>query len=72
MTLSTITPSFIFGTKNGKTILIESKGDDRDNSDSEFKLKVGKLWEAKAGAEYKYMMVFENKPISGWTTVWCY
>lgn len=58
-------PDFIFRTKNGKTILIETKGDDRDNSDSEFKLKLGKLWEAKAGAEFKYMMVFENKPISG-------
>lgn len=48
-------------------MVIETKGDDRDNSDSELKLKLklGKLWEAKAGAEFKYMMVFDNKPIAG-------
>jgi type III restriction enzyme len=26
---------------------------------------LGKLWEAKAGAEFKYMMVFDNNPING-------
>ena len=58
-------PDFIVKTDSGKIILIETKGDDRDNSDSELKLKLGKLWEAKAGARFKYMMVFDNNPIDG-------
>jgi type III restriction enzyme len=43
----------------------QTKGDDRDNTDSELKLKLGKLWESKAGAAFKYMMVFDNNPIEG-------
>ena len=58
-------PDFIVKTNSGKTIIIETKGDDRDNSDSELKLKLGKLWESKAGAKFKYMMVFDNNPIDG-------
>ena len=52
-------------TKAGKIIALETKGDDRDNGDSELKLKLGKLWEAKAGRDYRYMMVFDNNPIEG-------
>ena len=52
-------------TKAGKIIALETKGDGRDNSDSELKLKLGKLWEAKAGRDYRYMMVFDNNPIEG-------
>lgn len=58
-------PDFIVKTKAGKVIALETKGDDRDNSDSELKLKLGKLWQAKAGRDYHYMMVFENNPIDG-------
>lgn len=58
-------PDFIVKTKAGKIIALETKGDDRDNSDSELKLKLGKLWEAKAGRDYRYMMVFDNNPIDG-------
>ena len=58
-------PDFIVKTKAGKTIALETKGDDRDNSDSELKLKLGKLWESKAGRDYRYMMVFDNNPIDG-------
>jgi type III restriction enzyme len=58
-------PDFIVKTKSGKVFALETKGDDRDNSDSEQKLQLGKLWESKAGAEFKYMMVFDNNPISG-------
>jgi len=46
-------------------LLLKLKGDDRDNSDSELKLKLGKVWEAKAGSEFKYMMVFDNNPVEG-------
>ncbi len=58
-------PDFIVKTKAGRVIALETKGDDRDNTDSELKLKLGKLWEAKAGRSYRYMMVFENNPIDG-------
>jgi len=58
-------PDFIVKTTKGNVIVIETKGDDRDNSDSELKLKLGNDWEAKAGTEFKYMMVFENNPIAG-------
>lgn len=58
-------PDFIVKTKAGRIIVLETKGDDRDNTDSELKLKLGKLWEAKAGRDYRYMMVFENNPIDG-------
>ena len=58
-------PDFIVKTKAGRIIALETKGDDRDNSDSELKLKLGKLWEAKAGRDFRYMMVFENNPIDG-------
>jgi type III restriction enzyme len=58
-------PDFIVKTKRGRLIVLETKGDDRDNSDSEMKLKLGKLWEAKAGSNFRYMMAFENNPIDG-------
>ena len=58
-------PDFIVKTKLGRLIALETKGDDRDNTDSELKLKLGKLWEAKAGRDYRYMMVFEHNPIDG-------
>ena len=50
--------------------MVETKGDDRDNSDSKDKLKLGKIWESQAnqiahetGYRYHYMMVFESNPI---------
>lgn len=58
-------PDFIIKTKRGHIIALETKGDDRDNTDSKLKLKLGKDWEAKAGSTYRYMMVFDNKPIDG-------
>ena len=58
-------PDFVVKMKSGRVIVLETKGDDRDNSDSENKLKLGKLWESKAGSSYKYMMVFDSNPVSG-------
>ncbi len=58
-------PDFILKMKSGKIVVLETKGDDRDNTDSELKLKLGKLWESKAGGSFKYMMVFDNNPIDG-------
>ncbi len=58
-------PDFILRTRAGRIVALETKGDDRDNSDSELKLKLGKLWESRAGGMFKYMMVFDNNPIQG-------
>ena len=54
-------PDFMVMTKAGKLVLIEFKGDDRDNSDSKMKLELGRQWQAKAGDNYRYFMVFKNK-----------
>ena len=54
-------PDFMVMTKSGKLVLIEYKGDDRDNSDSERKLKLGRWWQMKAGDNYRYFMVFKNR-----------
>ena len=54
-------PDFMVMTKTGKLVLIEYKGDDRDNSDSERKLKLGRQWQAQCGSNYRYFMVFKNR-----------
>jgi len=53
-------PDFIIKTKSGKIVLVETKGDDRDNSDSKKKLKLGRHWAAQSGVGYRYFMVFDN------------
>lgn len=63
-------PDFIAVTKSNKILLIETKGDHLDGSDSDSKLKLGKLWEMKAGGNnYRYFMVFEDKKIDGTHTL---
>jgi len=54
-------PDFMIMTKSGILVLAEYKGDDRDNSDSERKLKLGRSWAAQAGSSYRYFMVFKNR-----------
>jgi type III restriction enzyme len=58
-------PDFIVQTRSNKILLIETKGDDRDNSDSEHKLALGESWEKKAGDAFKYFMVFDKKDLKG-------
>jgi len=65
-------PDFIVLTANKTFVVIESKGDDRDNSDSKDKLRLGRTWADQAnqlshetGYRYHYMMVFDNNPIDG-------
>lgn len=58
-------PDFIVKTSSGKIIILETKGDDRDNSDSARKLKLGREWEKQAGKQFRYFMVFDSKPIDG-------
>ena len=54
-------PDFIIRTEAGKIILVETKGDDRDNSDSQRKVRLGRKWAECAGTDYKYYMVFDEK-----------
>ena len=56
-------PDFILVTKANKVIVVETKGSDRDNSDSAAKLRLGKAWEKSAGSNYSYMMVFDKNAI---------
>lgn len=65
-------PDFVILTKNKNVIVLETKGDDRDNSDSKDKLKLGQIWQAQAnqiahatGYRYHYMMAFDNSRIDG-------
>ena len=58
-------PDFILQTKSGMTILIETKGDHLDGSDSEAKCRLGNEWERQAGKEFAYFMVFDKKEIEG-------
>ncbi|PHV10977.1 DEAD/DEAH box helicase [Chitinimonas sp. BJB300] len=65
-------PDFVVLTASKNIVIIETKGDDRDNSNSKDKLKLGKTWEYQAnqiahetGYRYHYMMVFESNPIEG-------
>ncbi|WP_333902876.1 DEAD/DEAH box helicase [Achromobacter insolitus] len=62
-------PDFLVKLKSGKVIALETKGDDRDNSDSTNKVRLGKQWEAKSGGAFRYMMVFDNKSIEGAETL---
>lgn len=52
---------FMIMTKLGNLVLLETKGDHLANDESKQKLSLGKLWEAKAGNNYRYFMVFNNK-----------
>lgn len=56
-------PDFVVMLESGKVLMIETKGDDRDNSDSREKLELGRKWQARAGLNYRYFMVFDNNKI---------
>lgn len=48
-------------TESGKLLLIETKGDQLENSESREKAEIGAKWAEMAGRMYKYYMVFETK-----------
>jgi type III restriction enzyme len=58
-------PDFIVVTKTGNIVVIETKGDDRDNTDSAAKCRLGNKWAELAGKEYSYFMVFDKKEMPG-------
>jgi type III restriction enzyme len=53
-------PDFMVMTEKGALVIVEVKGDDRDNSDSERKLRLGRRWADKAGEGFRYFMVFDK------------
>jgi type III restriction enzyme len=58
-------PDFIAHTASGKTLLIESKGDDRNNDDSAYKRQLGQAWATTAGPAFRYYMVFDKLVVPG-------
>lgn len=58
-------PDFILYTKKKNIILLETKGDHLDNSDSTRKIKLGNTWASKSGPQYYYFMVFDKKSLDG-------
>ena len=55
-------PDFILQTKSGKTLVLETKG---DHLDAEQKIRLGNLWEGKAGNNFRYFMVYQKRSVSG-------
>lgn len=54
-------PDFIIKTKHGKIVMLETKG---DHLDAEKKIKLGNLWAAKAGNNYRYCLVYEHRKVN--------
>ena len=54
-------PDLMVRTESGKILLIETKGDQLENSESKEKAEIGAKWAEMAGRMYKYYMVFETK-----------
>ena len=54
-------PDLMVRTESGKLLLIETKGDQLENSESKEKAEIGAKWAEMAGRMYKYYMVFETK-----------
>lgn len=55
-------PDFIIKTKKGKIVILETKG---DHLDAEKKIRLGNMWASKAGNDYRYFLVYENREVAG-------
>ena len=58
-------PDFLVMTQAGRILLVEAKGDYLDNDDTNEKISLGRDWQMKAGNNYRYFMVFDNKDVDG-------
>ena len=56
-------PDFILLTTRGNVILVETKGEHLANDDSREKIALGGAWQAEAGHNYRYFMVFDGAPL---------
>lgn len=56
-------PDFIVMTKLGKIVVIETKGDHLENTESKQKLALGRAWQNSAGNQFRYYMVFQSRDL---------
>ena len=56
-------PDVIVMTTSGKLLVVETKGDHLENSESEQKCRIGREWANRAGVDYRYYMVFKTKDL---------
>lgn len=64
-------PDFIVMTNNGVVVMVEPKGAQLDNPDSERKRRLGRTWADMAGSSFRYYMVFKDgvkKPEGAYTS----
>ena len=55
-------PDFIIKTTKGKIVLLETKGDHLEASK---KIRLGNLWANKAGNDYRYCLVYNDRQVDG-------
>ncbi len=53
-------PDFMVKTKNGRIVMVEVKGEQLQNPDSQNKCYLGRKWASMSGDKYRYYMVFLN------------
>lgn len=58
-------PDFILGTKSGKVLLIEAKGEQLIGEDSDAKARLGREWQQLSGPDFRYFMVFDKRKVDG-------
>lgn len=56
-------PDFMVMTNNGNLIVIETKGDHLENTESDKKIELGRAWQHLSGSIYRYYMVFQTKDL---------
>lgn len=56
-------PDFIVMTKAGEIVCIEAKGDHLNNPDTRQKVQLGRKWQALAGPQYRYYLVFGESAV---------
>lgn len=56
-------PDIIAKTNSGKIVMIETKGDQLENTEQAEKISLGNRWQTESGKNYRYYMVFETKLI---------
>lgn len=54
-------PDIIVMTKNGRLLLVETKGDHLDNDESKEKANIGTKWDTITNRQFRYFMVFQSK-----------
>ena len=62
-------PDFLIQTQSGKTVLVETKWDQLDGSDSKDKIELWRLWQEKSWDGFKYIMLFQDKEVDGAKTL---